>query len=158
MIDKGTWAHLEVMSNARNYSSIVNAYGLLRSPWNTNKSPYVGRHVSLNNHSMYEAFPSCKESWACFKSANISVMNRCLNGYTHGPVHIMIGGEWGHEDEGRHSAINQYGLWRSFLLLSKNLWRHGFVRCPSACSDDTPLEAPDSAVGTRRVFRRTTLR
>ena len=46
---------------------------------------------------MYEAFPSCKESWACFKSANISVMNRCLNGYTHGPVHIMIGGEWGHD-------------------------------------------------------------
>lgn len=26
-------------------------------------------------------------------------MNACLNGETHGPVHILIGGEWGAANE-----------------------------------------------------------
>jgi hypothetical protein len=25
-------------------------------------------------------------------------MNDCLNGYTHGPVHILVGGSWGEGD------------------------------------------------------------
>ena len=61
-------------------------------------------------------------------------MNSCLNGYTHGPVHIMLGGSWGQDS----AVVADYGYWKVFLLLAKNLWRHGYTVCPDSCSADTP--------------------
>ncbi|CAN0486695.1 unnamed protein product, partial [Laminaria digitata] len=37
---------------------------------------------------------SCQGYQSCFESKTLSKMNNCLNGGTHGPVHIAVGGEW----------------------------------------------------------------
>ena len=62
-------------------------------------------------------------------------MSQCMNGGTHGPVHILIGGAWGDDD------VNWQGVPPSIqsslkVLLFKILWRTGFTRCPApnSCS------------------------
>lgn len=37
---------------------------------------------------------SCSDYQTCFDYTTMSEINKCLNGETHGPVHIMMGGEW----------------------------------------------------------------
>merc|ERR1719198_1602365 len=59
-----------------------------------------------------------------------------LNGELHGPLHIMLGGQWGNNHKYNFSATNG----GDFLLASKWLWRQGYLRCPETCSDDTPAE------------------
>lgn len=140
-LDSGRWRDLSIMTDAWDYSPITNPYGLLRSPWNTNPVPKLTRYKSINGLSMYESFPSCFDIWRCFQSLTASDMNSCLNGYTHGPVHIMIGGSWPPGTNGEQPPIvNDFGYWKVFLLLAKNLWRHGYTECPEFCGKDTPVE------------------
>ena len=42
---------------------------------------------------------TCEVYSSFFESSSLKVMNACLNGETHGPVHILIGGEWGASEE-----------------------------------------------------------
>ena len=37
---------------------------------------------------------TCGGYQSCFDAETLSSMNNCLNGGTHGPVHIAVGGEW----------------------------------------------------------------
>lgn len=37
---------------------------------------------------------SCLGYGFCFEETTLAAVNHCLNGGTHGPVHIEIGGEW----------------------------------------------------------------
>lgn len=60
----------------------------------------------------------------CYNSSSFAAISLCLNGYTHGPVHIKIGGEWGISQEDQGMA-QDYNFLVPFLLLVKNLWRHG---------------------------------
>jgi hypothetical protein len=48
----------------------------------------------------------------------------------------MIGGHWDSSED--WSVLDNTQLTDTFLLLSKFLWRQGFVRTPESCSDDTP--------------------
>ena len=198
-LDAGRWAytrvtHLDTSSSsggatadaaasvgtAEGVGAITNPYGLLRSPWNTWKVPYVTRHGRLFGSTDYDSFPSCEQLDACFASGSTADLNACLNGYTHGPVHIMLGGQWwggwetanGDEDEAdaavptvsssssrallggagaafsssaarddrgaTRDAMETFGLTKVFLLVAKNLWRRGYMRCPAACSADAP--------------------
>ena len=65
-----------------------------------------------------------------------------LNGELHGPIHVMIGGQWAFNKHLNVSTgLNELGVTQistAFLLSSKFLWRQGIVRCPEYCSDDTP--------------------
>lgn len=42
--DLGRFAFVPTMANASEYSTLTNAYGLLRSPWNTDPNPFLTRH------------------------------------------------------------------------------------------------------------------
>ena len=57
-------------------------------------------------------------------------MNDCLNGMTHGTVHIQIGGCWGEGDSLEGVEFLQ-GM--NKLLYFKMLWRMGYTRCPTSC-------------------------
>lgn len=60
----------------------------------------------------------------------------------------MVGGQWHFEQE----SLELEALWKSsgligmgrgaminnFLLMSKFMWRQGYLKCPTLCSDDTP--------------------
>lgn len=41
----------------------------------------------------------CAAYQICFDSTEMSSINNCLNGGTHGPVHIAVGGEWANPEE-----------------------------------------------------------
>lgn len=43
-VTDGRWAYESAMSNAWNFSKIVNSYGVLRAPWNNDPTPFMTRH------------------------------------------------------------------------------------------------------------------
>lgn len=130
----GRWAYTPVMSHARRYSNITNQWGLLRSPWNQNPVPFVSRHGEiLGNGEFQPTFPSCRDFNDAIKTTSFSEIMPWLNGRTHGPVHLMIGGQW-HQNS---SGISRFwtGSESNFLLMSKIVWRHGFLRCNDLCTE-----------------------
>lgn len=151
IVDAGRFAFTPVM-NGRGFSDTTNPYGLLRSPWNTNPAPYLLRS-NMTFYSMADGdstFPTCTEFSAYMNSSLAEVMY-ALNGELHGPVHIMIGGHWANKNTWKMVGKTM-GFDDKFLLLSKWLWRQGFVRTPDSCSADTPGEdcmsvCPEAIVG-----------
>ena len=45
--DRGRFAYVPAMTDASGYSAMVNSYGLLRSPWNNDPTPFMTRYVLL---------------------------------------------------------------------------------------------------------------
>jgi hypothetical protein len=151
IVDKGRFAYSPVY-NGRDFSDIVNPYGLLRSPWNTNPTPYVMRYnkTFFSFADDNSNFPTCSK-FADVLGSSLAEVSFYLNGELHGPVHLMIGGHWGNSQNWK--SITEGGVADSFLLLSKWLWRQGFVRIPESCSDDTPHEdcmptCPEGIIGS----------
>lgn len=127
-----------------------NAYGAMRSPWNNNPTSYMGRYNTTYGRSQYSAVPSCSLLQPCFQSDTVADMTYCLNGATHGPVHIMIGGAWGDEEIFENNNL-YYVRNPDRVLLFKILWRMGFTRCPESCdptvsSDDCRCSVPDEYI------------
>ena len=48
---------------------------------------------------------SCSDYQACFDYDALADVNNCLNGGTHGPVHIKVGGEWDDPEEAIVQAL-----------------------------------------------------
>ena len=158
VIDSGRWAYTKVLKvkskSDKSFSSILNPYGLLRSPWNTNPVPYVMRsnHTAFVFADGYTTFPTCA-SFAGFVGESLAAVMFAVNGALHGPVHLMIGGHWDLSPKLKPLAA-QMSFPDSMLLLSKWLWRQGFARAPEFCSSDTPHSdcmnyCPDEIIGDR---------
>mmetsp|Transcript_18790 Transcript_18790/g.24479 ORF Transcript_18790/g.24479 Transcript_18790/m.24479 type:complete len:306 (-) Transcript_18790:241-1158(-) len=77
------------------------------------------------------SLPTCDIVKSCFDSDTLSGMNTCLNGATHGPLHILLGGQWGVKLDEMTSKL----IGSAQLLLFKTLWRRGFSRCPTSQTD-----------------------
>lgn len=151
--DGGMWTDLKMPDGSpylewdsvstKTLNPFVNAYGTMRSPWNQNDVSYVGRKNLTYGYQQW-TMPACYELRSCFQEDSLAGINDCVNGYTHGPVHIMIGGAW---DEGPMYDSGKYDYLRAAdkLLLFKVLWRQGYTRCPSSCTagDDCKCAIPD---------------
>lgn len=137
-VPKGRWAYTPIMADASSYSPIYNAWGLLRSPWNEDPTPYLTRSNSIFSYldAGYTTLPECSTLMACFVSETVTEMNVCLNGDTHGPVHIMMGGQF-HTSVNQTDIVNAHWAQRIQLLVFKSLWRMGYAVCPSSCSSET---------------------
>ncbi|CAM9513044.1 unnamed protein product [Ectocarpus sp. 12 AP-2014] len=139
-VDKGRWAYLPVMKatvilwgwlflqDATDF--VHNPYGLLRSPWNVDGTPFVTR-FNLTNGEDTTDMVSCGSYQACFDSTTLANMNNCLNGGTHGPVHIKVGGEWNDPEE---DLATKLGYTAAIPLMTKFLWRKGYLRTPESCT------------------------
>eukprot|EP00618_Florenciella_parvula_P017248 CAMPEP_0119520276 /NCGR_PEP_ID=MMETSP1344-20130328/36331_1 /TAXON_ID=236787 /ORGANISM="Florenciella parvula, Strain CCMP2471" /LENGTH=749 /DNA_ID=CAMNT_0007558145 /DNA_START=116 /DNA_END=2365 /DNA_ORIENTATION=- len=138
ILDTGRFAFTKVKTDARGFSNVTNPYGVLRSPWNTNPVPYVLRSNYTNDKAYdgYTSFPSCSE-FSDYVGEDLAYVLNALNGQLHGPVHIMIGGQWDLSSKWS-SYMNEMTFADNFLLLAKVLWRVGFLRVPDYCSTDTP--------------------
>ena len=81
---------------ASNYTRVHNPYGLLRSPWNTNPTPYLTRYrfVAGQKDAGYN-LPSCEKFKHSYNTMWVGLLNTYLNGFLHGEIHIMLGGHWG---------------------------------------------------------------
>eukprot|EP00903_Cladosiphon_okamuranus_P013777 g12823.t1 len=137
-VDRGRWAYTPVMQDAWDF--VHNPYGLLRTPWNTDPTPYVTRHNKTNAMDLTNVV-TCGQYQSCFNKDTLAGMNNCLNGGTHGPVHIKVGGEWNDPEE--ELAIS-LGYADEVPLMSKFLWRKGFLRMPTTCSVAVDGDGDDS--------------
>ena len=147
-IDEGRWAYTEVHAYPKDADADVirNPYGLLRSPWNTDKTPFITRYKDvLGVRGGGFSMPGCSDFKTTYQKTWIGDFFSDLNGALHGPVHIIIGGQWDFDDrrfnmtalDGASGMPEASGF---FLLSSKFLWRQGFVRCPEFCAADTAQE------------------
>ena len=106
-ISRGRWSEITLpdgtpykdwsIAETGTLNPFVNGYGYMRSPWNNNPSPYLGRcNTSYGTESSGTALgrAACDAISSCYASTSLAAMNDCMNGYTHGPVHILIGGAW----------------------------------------------------------------
>lgn len=142
VVPDGRWAYTPVMQDARGWSNITNPYGLLRSPWNTNPTPFVTRcnyvyGVKNGNFSL----PTCHDFLCTFAKANrMGVIQQMVNGLLHGPIHIMSGGLWSVDPEifAAAETMAERSSLNNFLLTSKFMWRQGFIKCPEVCDRGTP--------------------
>ena len=166
IIDTGRWGFTELAKDRGLHKlPIKNPYGLLRSPWNTNPVPYLTRYrYTYSQKDGGWTLPSCKSFAKYFQQSKLANFNYLLNGELHGPVHVMIGGQWeynsGNSSVGGlyvNSSVRGFNITSTFggefLLSSKYLWRQGLLRCPEMCSDDTPAEecvcsCPSEITGT----------
>jgi len=144
VVDRGLWARTPVLANARLYSNFTNPYGLLRSPWNTNRTPYLMRSSNvLGSPRGGFVMPTCGDFSPLLNgdAPSLAKTAAALNGGLHGPVHIMVGGHWGQEAYWSDYMANAAPFSSSqILLFSKFAWRQGYVRCPDACAADAPQD------------------
>eukprot|EP01035_Chromulina_nebulosa_P020096 gene20096-26092_t len=139
------------ITSSGSLNPFVNAYGMLRSPWNNNPSNYIGRHNQTYSTDAFDGFPECKSLKSCFDSRSMAEFSSCFNGDTHGPVHVLIGGAW-NEPELLNDHDVSFLKGYSRLLLFKVLWRMGYTRCPTSCdiskSDECSCSVPDEYINT----------
>lgn len=160
--DGGPWDSMKVpdgsaykdwdIATTKSLNPFVNAYGAMRSPWNNNPTEYLGR-FNLTYGKAMTSFPTCIVLKYTFRLTSLSDMNYFINGATHGPVHILIGGAWAGGDVSEYVKLQSSGK----LLLFKVLWRKGYTRCPVTCTRDSACKCsvPDEYIakyGVRKML------
>lgn len=153
IVTEGRWAYTNIMQNARGYSNITNPWGMLRSPWNTNPTQYLSRSTKIFDSHDFTDFPDCAMFHFAFLSTSLSELQNFLNGGTHGPVHIMIGGHWGNKEAATFEKFLSPRM-SDVLLLSKWLWRSGYIRCPMNCAPEQKCrcECPVEVLGNSSAY------
>lgn len=132
----GRWAylHLPLMKDVIEAdketmkTSFSNSYGLLRSPWNSNPSPFVTRMLHVIDSTPFTTLPGCAAFESALQLTTLASFNEAMNGVTHGTVHVSTGGMWNVDSEVLNS-IGWHAHREQFLLMAKQLWRMGYVRC-----------------------------
>ena len=124
-------------------SDVVNAYGLMRAPWNTNNERTLTRSHTTFGFEV-NILPNCEDHAKMLEYSSWSAFGMDAQYLPHGPIHTLIGGTFGGDDwegylnhrgydmvEAQKWAIRSFGA-------AKDMWRAGTMTCPSTCSADTP--------------------
>ena len=63
VVSRGTFAYTKVRANAADFSNVTNAFGLLRSPWNTSPTPFLARSSQTLGLAAngYASLPTCAQ-------------------------------------------------------------------------------------------------
>ena len=138
-VTSGRWAYTAVPTSPDpTDEKCTNAYGLLRSPWNSISDPFVTRSKELFGKPSFANFPGCDVWHRAFTSPTLAEVLQIMNGAAHGPVHIMVGGQWSTNATSWVDAFwaETITFPSDVLLFSKWLWRKGYVRspAPSTCA------------------------
>jgi hypothetical protein len=64
--DGSSYSSWDIKSE-KSLNPFVNAYGVMRSPWNNNPSHYIGRHNSTYGHNA-DVMPDCAAMASCYAS------------------------------------------------------------------------------------------
>eukprot|EP00903_Cladosiphon_okamuranus_P007186 g6978.t1 len=95
--DKGRFAYVPVMANATEYSQFYNPYGMLRSPWNTDRNPFLTRHDHLLGFVNNKKPSGCRRFRDAYIAENWMELTEAFNGGAHGNIHGLLGGTWSPE-------------------------------------------------------------
>ena len=119
-------------ANARRFSRVTNAYGLLRAPWNADPTPFMTRSAHVYGYPNNMKPSGCAEFASALRSRNWNSFSQKLNSAAHGHIHEALGGSWDH-DLGAPGTPAVLLFAHSVQALSKDLWRAGVLACASDC-------------------------
>ena len=155
IVSQGRFAYLSVEKTESSTTAVTNPFGLLRSPWNTNPTPFLMRHSKVLGvvGDGFTTYPSCTDFEGALEEKWLGKMLYEINGLLHGPLHLMVGGHWGFPTDVEEWVKNNFISGDVFLLLSKFLWRQGYIRLPETCSMDSVSDCvascPDAIIRGR---------
>lgn len=140
---EGRFSYVPVMENAQNFSAIINPYGLLRSPWNADPTPYLTRSNTIYNLANNLKPSGCKEYHHALSFTDWKSLATQLNSNAHGHIHELLGGSWNADlslrEPGTTAGLQDaYEFAHATEAYSKILWRYDFLICPEGCASDTP--------------------
>ncbi|EGB07328.1 hypothetical protein AURANDRAFT_65038 [Aureococcus anophagefferens] len=149
-VAEGRFAYQRVPAASDVASSVQNPFGLLRAPWNVNKSPFVTRaHAFCDATFALDDWPSCATHYdLAFSDATASWYGfaNAASYAPHGGVHFMVGGydNCGDVHARLDDVITPLGvgsLELALLQVPKNLWRNMLAEVPESCASDAPQAA-----------------
>lgn len=143
-VSSGRFTYLSVDSDSYGLDADVeNAYGLLRSPWNSNPTPFLTR-CNTTYSVLQSNPPGCEWHFGQMKLTEWIDFGTQIQYRPHGKIHTMIAGVWGADwpsklKEWRYEEYNNgEALALGGFGYQKDLWRSGLLECPTACGSDTP--------------------
>lgn len=140
MIQQGRFGKVIIMQNANNYSSLINSYGMLRAPWNSNPAAYLTRSSLIYDLTNDLKPTGCQEYFTTLTTRDWLTFASRMNTIAHGYVHELTGGSWGFtqttttlSSHTKTVAIRKavYTFAHSSERYSKILWRNKYMECPN---------------------------
>ncbi|KAJ8599225.1 hypothetical protein CTAYLR_006380 [Chrysophaeum taylorii] len=145
VLDRGAFAYTPIIKSLPTLRN-KNAYGLMRCPWNVNKTPFLTRwdraYGFLQDTAALVDCAALAQNLAASNYTFSSLMQR-LGGTLHGTLHVNIGGTWNIRQElidfqDTLMELINYTYISNDGPAHKRLWRWGYNRCPMYCADDVP--------------------
>lgn len=134
-ISNGRWKKTKAEVNTQ-FSDLVNGYGYLRGPWNTNPSPYISRFTLE-----YVSLPKCSAyyNWLSFDSYTDFLYQASFG--PHASVHGDIGGLFGCDvfdqlyDRGLVTSKKKATqVCKKWTIILKELYRANFITARDDCT------------------------
>lgn len=146
-VSEGRFAYVSVAPEDFQITArTLNAFGLLRSPWNANPTPFLTR-ANTTYGALQSNPPGCEWHFGQMSLTTWSEFGVDVQYRPHGKIHTLIAGVWGAEwvpkfkahnyvayNNGEALALNAFGY-------QKDMWRAGLLECPTSCSADAPAES-----------------
>ena len=137
-IPDGRWGNLKADVNIR-FPTIVSSFGLMRSPWNINPSPYITRFASSQ-----PPLPTCADYFGALISNDpIDLLDNIQKG-PHASIHAAIGNVFGCDlldpmlDAGLiEDELARTNLCRQWSYFMKDLYRDQYIAPVTGCSIDS---------------------
>lgn len=151
VVTSGTFKYLKSLTDAwalvdpeTKLETVTNAWGLMRSPWNTNKVPYLSRSRSSYGFFLDTSLvPGCSNHYDIMKQESWSGFGDGIQEAPHGSLHILVGGTW-NADYNTFLQMHNYSSVRARpfgTVTLARIWREGWLECPTFCAMDA---APES--------------
>ncbi|CAN0353347.1 unnamed protein product [Ectocarpus sp. 6 AP-2014] len=136
--DRGRFGFVPVMTNASEYSRITNAYGMLRSVWNSDSTPFMTRYDGLFGYHNNRKPAGCKQYRDALDHDDWMSFSAALGTSAHGHIHEIVGGAWSMEAGVVAKRTTDRVLPFLHVIYTKKLWRADYLVCPESCSNNAP--------------------
>ncbi|CAM9919010.1 unnamed protein product, partial [Hapterophycus canaliculatus] len=91
---RGRFGYVPTMLDAAEYSTLHNSYGMLRSPWNNDPTPFLTRSDHLLGYMNHRKPSGCRKYRAAKKQRTWMALTNSFNDGAHGEIHELLGGAW----------------------------------------------------------------
>jgi len=154
-IQDGRWAMIQTKENSK-YPDLINGYGYMRGPWNTNPSPYISRFIVNDASStLYLSAPSCSSFYGMLEESTLMNFLSKAPFFPHASIHGGIGGMFGCDildsmlSAGLvNSEQDKLQICKKWTTVSKELYRSNFISVKEGCSmEDKSLGRYDFSCG-----------
>ncbi|CAM9528588.1 unnamed protein product, partial [Hapterophycus canaliculatus] len=91
---RGRFGYVPTMLDATEYSTLQNSYGMLRSPWNNDPTPFMTRSDHLYGYINHGKPNGCRKYRAAKRQRTWMMLTDTLGHAAHGQIHDLLGGTW----------------------------------------------------------------